>query len=67
MARNNRNAFPGVQTGTSPFTKLVVFAVVIALGVIVVKYPGDAGDFVKGFFGFAGDVISGLVLFFRSF
>ena len=60
-------AFPGMKAGMSPLAKLVTVAIVIALGVIVVKYPGDAAAFVKGFFGFAGDVINGLVAFFRAF
>jgi len=61
-----KNAFPGMKTGMSPLTKLVVVAVVIALGVIVVKYPADAASFVKFVFGHAGDVITGLVSFLRS-
>ncbi|GAB3433593.1 hypothetical protein [Actinophytocola sediminis] len=61
-----RNAIPGLQTGRSVMSKMIGFAVVLAILVIVVKHPADAASFAKTLFGGLGAIIDGLVSFFRT-
>lgn len=61
-----KNAIPGLKTGGGMLTKVVGAAVLIALLVLIVKYPGDAATWLKAGFGFASNAIDGLVTFFRS-
>ena len=60
-----KQAFPGVASG-GVLRKVVGLAVAVALLVLVVKYPADAASWAKAGIGGVGDVIDGLVSFFRS-
>lgn len=64
MVKNN--PFSGLKTGGGWMKKLIVTAIVIAVLVLVVKYPSDSGAWAKDLFGMAGDAIDGLVAFFRA-
>ncbi|QWF79768.1 hypothetical protein [Amycolatopsis sp. CA-230715] len=61
-----KNTIPGLKTGGGLLAKLIGAAVVIALLVLVVKYPGDAAGFAKGLGGMVSDAIGGIVRFFRG-
>jgi hypothetical protein len=60
-----KQTIPGFKTGGGLLSKLVVTAVAVALLVLVVKYPSDAAAWTKDLVGLLGDVIDGLVSFFR--
>lgn len=57
-----RNTIPGIQTGGGIMSKVVGTLVLIAVVVVVVKYPADAASWVRGL----GTVIDGLVSFIRA-
>ena len=61
-----KNTIPGFKTGGGVLSKLIGTAIVIALVVLVVKYPGDAAIWAKTLVGVISDSIDGLVTFFRS-
>ena len=62
-----KNSFPMMQPGGSgALGKAVRVAVLIALIVLVIKFPADAAAFVQSAAATAGDVIGGLVTFFRA-
>ena len=61
-----KQQFPGLKTGGSVLSKLIGTAVVVALVVLVVRYPGDVASWVKGLGTAAADGIDGLVTFFRE-
>ncbi|MEV0065375.1 hypothetical protein [Amycolatopsis sp. NPDC050768] len=61
-----KNSFPGLKTGSSPLAKLISTVVVLALLVLVVKYPSDAASAVHGAASVGSDAIDGVVSFFRG-
>ncbi|MFE0022364.1 hypothetical protein [Amycolatopsis sp. NPDC059021] len=61
-----QNPFPGMKTGGGILSKLIGAAVVLALLVLVVKYPGDAASWAKGIGSTVADGIDGIVTFFRK-
>ncbi|RZQ64421.1 hypothetical protein [Amycolatopsis suaedae] len=61
-----KNTIPGFKASGGTLKKLVGFAVVVAILVLVVQYPGDAAAMAKGAAGFVVDVIDGIVSFFRQ-
>lgn len=65
MAKRTTTQIP-MPTGGGPLRKIVGVAVVIALLVIVVKYPADAADAATSVGRFAGELIDGLWNFFRQ-
>ncbi|MFB9690073.1 hypothetical protein [Amycolatopsis plumensis] len=64
MAKNH--GIPGLKTSSGVLPKLIGTAIAIALLALVVKYPADAATWAKNLAGMAGDVIDGLVSFFRQ-
>jgi hypothetical protein len=52
-----RNTIPGMQTGGGLMSKVVGILVLIVLVTVVIKYPNDAANWVRGL----GTVIDGLV------
>jgi hypothetical protein len=61
-----KTTIPGMKTGSGPLSKLIVTAVVIAMLVLVIKYPSDAASFTKSLFSGIGYVIDGIVSFLRA-
>ncbi|MFF0145974.1 hypothetical protein ATK36_0461 [Amycolatopsis sulphurea] len=61
-----KQQFPGLKVGSGRLSKLILGAVVLALLVLVVKYPGDAASWAKGVGSTVADGIDGIVTFFRS-
>jgi hypothetical protein len=61
-----KNAFPGMKTGSSLLKKVVSTAVVLALLTLIIKHPSDAATWVKSSFGLVGEVVDGIVTFFRQ-
>ena len=62
-----KNSLPMMQPGGSGALGKVMWAlVVLALAVLVIKFPTDAAAFVQSATAKAGDVIGGLVSFFRA-
>ncbi|SDX91389.1 hypothetical protein SAMN05216215_101753 [Saccharopolyspora shandongensis] len=64
MAKNSFPVMP--KAGGGALSKAFWGLVVVALVVLVVKYPNDAAVFVHGMFGVIGDAVGGLVEFFRG-
>lgn len=62
-----KNSFPVMSPGRSITSKAVTALVMVALAVIVVRYPTDAAHFVASLLHLAGNVISGFVTFMRQF
>ncbi|MEU6263901.1 hypothetical protein [Saccharopolyspora shandongensis] len=62
-----KNSFPMMQTGgNGTLGKVIRILVVVALVVLVVKFPADAAAFAKAAFSWAGTAIGGVVTFFRE-
>jgi hypothetical protein len=55
-----------MQAGRGVFSKIVTAFVVVALLMLVVKYPSDAAHFATGTFHLANNILGGLVTFFRQ-
>jgi hypothetical protein len=55
-----------MKTGNGLVSKLIGVIVTVALLMLVVKYPGDAAGWVTGAVHLLGNIISGLVAFFRQ-
>ncbi|OLZ43414.1 hypothetical protein BS330_42780 [Amycolatopsis keratiniphila subsp. nogabecina] len=64
MAKNS--PFPSFKTGGGWGKKLIVTAILLAVVVLIVKYPGDSGSWAKNLIGMGTDAIDGLVAFFRA-
>lgn len=60
-----KNAFPGMKTGSSLLKKAIGTAVVLALLTLIIKHPSDAATWVTALLGLVGEVIDGIVTFFR--
>jgi hypothetical protein len=61
-----KNTIPGLKTGGGILSKAIGTVVVLAILVVVVKYPSDAASLVKTVFAGLGTLIDGLVSFFRA-
>ncbi|WAL65953.1 hypothetical protein ORV05_34735 [Amycolatopsis cynarae] len=57
-----KNPYPVMNTGGGLLPKLLGLLTLIAVVVLVIKYPTDAARWVRGL----GTVIDGLVAFFRA-
>jgi F0F1-type ATP synthase membrane subunit a len=57
---------PVMPTGRGVLSKVVTVMVVLALLMLVVKYPSDAAHFLTGTMRLASNIIGGLVTFFRQ-
>jgi len=55
-----------MRTGNGLVSKLIGALVTVAVLMLVIKYPGDAAGWVTGAVHLAGNIISGLVAFFRQ-
>jgi hypothetical protein len=55
-----------LPTGNNLVAKLITLAVLIALAVLVVRYPGESAQWISGAFDWVGRQIDGLVTFFRK-
>jgi hypothetical protein len=62
----SKNTIPGLKTGGGILSKVIGTVVVLAILVMVVKYPSDAASLVKTIFAGLGTLIDGLVGFFRA-
>lgn len=60
-----KNMVP-MPTSKGILPKVFGALVLVALVVIVVKYPGDASGWAKDLFGLGEDAVEGLVSFFRN-
>ncbi|MCO1581232.1 hypothetical protein M8C13_36330 [Crossiella sp. SN42] len=61
-----RNSFPGMKTGGGLLPKLIGLLVLIAVGVLIVRYPGDSAGWVSGVFSGGRDVVDGIAVFLRK-
>ncbi|RZQ64365.1 hypothetical protein [Amycolatopsis suaedae] len=61
-----KQKIPGLETSRGILSKLIGVAVLIALVVLVVKYPSDAASWAKGIGSTVADGIDGFVAFFRG-
>ncbi|EHR53353.1 hypothetical protein SacmaDRAFT_5188 [Saccharomonospora marina XMU15] len=57
-----KQTFPGLQTSTNPLKKVIGTVVVLALLVVVAKYPADAASWVKTLLSW----LDGVVTFLRQ-
>lgn len=64
MAKNSLPIMPKAGGGT--LSKALWTLVVVALVVLVVKYPSDAATFVQNVADLIGGAVEGLVAFFRG-
>lgn len=61
-----KNALQMPKTGGGGLKKAVGLFLGIALAVLVVQHPTEAADWAKGLFGVVGNIVDGLVIFFKD-
>lgn len=60
-----RNGFPVMKTDGGVLSKVIGWAVALALLTLVIKHPGDAATWAKSLFGMLGNAIEGISTFLR--